>query len=282
MIILVDALDESMTYSGQKKIVEILASLADIPKKVRFIVTTRPDRAVLVHFQNIKPFDLVRDVDPAIDDIYLHVLERMRQTIVAADPKNAKIDSLSAEKLAHKISEAAKGIFLYAHLLFSSILPKLPNIPEFIERGLPEGLGGLYNTFLNREIGSNEEKWYKDFKPLPGLISASQGKGLIKNQLNNIIGHDIEYSLSISDQYLEGLFPDGPFRMFHKSFSDLLLEDKKYNIDRRINALEMHKKIIDYYWPIVERQSKRNGNRMSMHEEWKLRAERDGTDTDHP
>jgi tetratricopeptide (TPR) repeat protein len=277
MIILVDALDESLTYSGQKKIVEILAGLSDIPKKARFIVTTRPDPAVLVHFQNIKPFDLVKDAPQTIDDIYLYVLERMQQ-IIAADSGNAKIDSVSAEKLATKISEAAKGIFLYAHLLFNSILPKLPNIPEFIESGLPEGLGGLYNTFLNNEIGTNNERWYNDVKPLLGLISVSQGKGLTKNQLNNIIGHDIEYSLLIWKEYLEGPFPDGPFRVFHRSFSDFLLEDRKDNINRPINAQEMHKKIIDYYWQIVEGQPRTHGNRRSMHEGWKLIAERDSTD----
>jgi hypothetical protein len=96
MIILVNALDESLTYSGLKKIVEILAGLSDIPKKVRSIVTTRQDPAVLVHFQNIKPFDLVKDAPPTIDDIYLYVLERMQQAI-ATDIKNMKIDSLSVE-----------------------------------------------------------------------------------------------------------------------------------------------------------------------------------------
>jgi serine protease Do len=265
IIFLVDALDESLTYSGRKKIVEILASLSDIPKNVRFVMTTRGDPSVMVRFQNIQPFDLVKDA-PAIpvkdnqiiiDDIYLYVLERMRQ-IISTDPKYAGVDSIYTEDLATKISKAAKGIFLYAHLLFSSILPKFPNIPEFIESGLPDGLGGLYNSFLNREIGTNEERWYNDFRPLLGLISVSQGKGLTKNQLNNIIGHDIEYYLLIWKEYLEGPFPDGPFHIFHKSFSDFLLEDRKENINRRINAEEMHRRIADHYgqgslsWEVID------------------------------
>ncbi|MFY9868742.1 MAG: hypothetical protein WAK17_03405 [Candidatus Nitrosopolaris sp.] len=34
--------------------------------------------SVLVHFQNIKPCDLIKDAPATIDDIYFYVLERMQ------------------------------------------------------------------------------------------------------------------------------------------------------------------------------------------------------------
>src|SRR5262249_6295454 len=38
-----------------------------------------------------------------------------------------------------------------------------------------------------------------------------------------------------------------PFRVFHKSFADFLLEDED-NVDYHIDSQAMHRRIADYYW----------------------------------
>ena len=60
-------------------------------------------------------------------------------------------------------------------------------------------------------------------------------------------GKEVEQPLRICKQYLDGELPDGPFRSFHKSFADYLLEDED-NVDYRIDAAEMHRRIVDWYW----------------------------------
>ena len=80
-----------------------------------------------------------------------------------------------------------------------------------------------------------------------GLIAVAQGERLTSAQLQQITGKDVEQPLRICGQYLSGELPHGPFRPFHKSFADFLLEDTD-NIDYHINEVQMHLKIVDFYW----------------------------------
>jgi hypothetical protein len=131
MIILIDALDESLTYTGGRTIVQIISRLDDIPKQVRFVVTTRPDPRVLKHFQKVNPFDLVKDAPSDVDDIRLYVIERLH---------DYNLDDETMIRLATNISLTANSNFLYAYLLFNDVLPHLPNIPAFVEHELPHEL----------------------------------------------------------------------------------------------------------------------------------------------
>jgi len=200
MIILIDALDEALTYTGGRTIVQIISRLDDIPKQVRFIVTTGPDPRVLKHFQNVKPFDLVKHAPADVNDINLYVMERLHIY---------NLDDETMLRLAAKISLTANSNFLYAHLLFNDILLHLPHIPAFIEHELPHELGGLYTEFLNREIGveAKEERWFNTFKPLLGLNAVSQGNGFTKSQLSKMLDQDVEQPLRVCKQYLEGELP---------------------------------------------------------------------------
>src|SRR5439155_9686615 len=90
---------------------------------------------------------------------------------------------------------------------------------------LPDGLGGLYHDFLTRELGKDNQQWFDLYEPLLGLIAVAQGDGLTAQQLADITGKDIRATLRVSKQYLSGELPSGPFRPFHKSFADFLLEE---------------------------------------------------------
>jgi hypothetical protein len=96
-------------------------------------------------------------------------------------------------------------------------------------------------------LGRNEQRWFDLYEPLLGLIAVAQGEGLTKQQLTAIIGKDTRAELRASKQYFTGELPNGPFRPFHRSFADFLLEDER-NIDYHIDACAMHKRIAEYYW----------------------------------
>src|SRR5260221_4850986 len=53
IIILVDALDEALTYSGDGNIITLLGHIADLPSVVRFILTSRQDSRVENTFRDI-------------------------------------------------------------------------------------------------------------------------------------------------------------------------------------------------------------------------------------
>ena len=110
--------------------------------------------------------------------------------------------------------------------MLDELLAHLPDWPDLDLENypLPDGLSGLYHDFLNRELGRDEDRWYGSFKPVLGLIAVAQGAGLMRAQLAAISGVEVEQPLRVCKQYLAGDLPDGPFRVFHKSFADFLLE----------------------------------------------------------
>jgi hypothetical protein len=239
MLLLVDALDEALTYSGGTNVVHLLAKLTDLPTKVRILATTRPDPRVLKCFREVKPFDLIVDAPSDADDIRLYVDERLALSTPA-------IDYEKRDLLAKRISEAAKGIFLYAYMVLGDLIQRLPNVPDLENYPLSDGLSGLYHDFLNRELGREENRWYVTFRPLLGLIAVAQGEGFTKTQLQQITSKELEQALRVCKQYLIGDLPEGPFRPFHRSFVDFLLEDKE-NIDYHIDATSVHRQIVEYY-----------------------------------
>ena len=239
MLLLVDALDEAQTYTGSISLIELLEKLAYLPRQVRMLATTRPDPRVLKCFREVKPFDLISDAPSDADDIRLYVDERLTLSTPAIDHEKRVL-------LGKRISEAAKGIFLYAYMVLGDLLPRLPNVFDLETYPLPGGLSGLYHDFLNRELGRDEDRWYETFKPVLGLIAVAQGEGLTEMQLQQISGKELEQTIRICKQYLAGDLPEGPFRIFHKSFADFLLDEKE-NIDYHIDGTSMHRKIVDYY-----------------------------------
>lgn len=235
MVLLVDALDESTSYTGNTDIVQLLSRIDDLPEQVRILATTRPDPMVLKNYRKVKSFDLIKDAPANVDDVGIYVYNRLEM-----------LDETPRMKLVDRIKLAAASNFLYAHLLLDDLLPHLSTISNIETFLLPKGLAGLYHQFLNRKWGKDEGSWYETYKPLLGMIAVAQGEGLSLIQINAISGRDSERSLRVISQYLTGNWPQGPFRLFHKSFVDFLLEDEE-NIDYRIDAANMHSIIVKYY-----------------------------------
>ncbi len=233
ILILVDALDEGQ--AGSPSIGHLLAKLDDLPEPVRFLVTTRPDPRVLKHYRGITPVDLIEDAPDDENDVRRYVFERLPE--LEADRRDG---------VAARIATAAAGNFLYAHLVVEDVRRRLPAVPDPGALRLPSGLGALYHEFLNRELGADEDRWHRVFKPLLGLIAVAQGEGLSRDQLSRLVGGDLEAPLRICRQYLDGDLPEGPFRSFHKSFTDFLLWDRT-NTDYHVDAAAMHTRIADDY-----------------------------------
>src|SRR5262249_14006270 len=127
------------------------------------------------------------------------------------------------ETLGERLAQQADGNFLYAHLVLEDLLHRLPRAGDLDALPLPADLGDLYQGFLNRRIGPNNRKrWRDEVRPVLGLVAVSQGDGLSRAQLDGVTGFDTEGTLEEWNQYLGGALPGGPFRPFHKSFADFL------------------------------------------------------------
>ena len=239
IVLLVDALDEALTYSGGPTIVHLLAKDTDLPRNVRFLASTRDDPRVMKYFRDAPVCDLVKDSSLEEDDICQYLSQRL----------SVEANSISPElrsRVAARLSQKAGGVFLYAVMVLNDLLLRLPGIPDLENYPLPEGLSGLYHEFLNRELGQDEQLWYQIFRPLLGLIAVSRAPGLTRTQLHAISGKDVDQPLRTIKQYLVGDLPEGPFQIFHRSFTEFLLVDDD-NLDYPIVAQEMHRLITDYY-----------------------------------
>jgi hypothetical protein len=145
-----------------------------------------------------------------------------------------------------RISKAAAGNFLYAQLVLDDLLGHPSRITSLDTLSLPVGLSEIYHSFLTERLGADEKLWYAVYGPLLGLLAVAQGDGLHGRSLASIIGQDVTYELRVCQPYLEGNLPDGPFRLFHKSFGDFLLEFDD-NEDYHIDQAELHARIAVYY-----------------------------------
>jgi hypothetical protein len=238
MLLLVDALDEAQTYSGVT-LSDLLSRLADLPAGVRILATTRDDPEVLKFFRSINPFDLILGAARDVDDVQTYAAQRLT--------KLAAVEKSSRSAFAERLSKQASGIFLYAAMVLDELLERPPrDLPDLETYPLPDGLSGVYRDFVIRKLGKDEQRWFDLYEPLLGLIAVSQGEGLTARQLKDFIGKDVRAVLRACKQYLSGQLPEGPFRPFHKSFTDFLLEDEG-NVDFHLDAREMHRRIAESY-----------------------------------
>ena len=237
ILLLVDALDEAQSYTGVT-IAKLLSSLNDLPASIRILITTRDDPRVLKLYRNAPCLDLIDDAPEDMEDLRNHVLRRLA---------GLPLEQTERAEFATRLVDTADGIFLYATIVLDELLglprEKLPDLRLY---PFPAGLSGLYREFINRELGNNEALWFNTYEPLLGLIAVAQGDGLTAGQLAPIVGQDVGAGLRATKQYLSGDLPDGPFRLYHQSFVDFLLEDKG-NWDFHIAAERMHRRIADHY-----------------------------------
>ena len=122
VVLLVDALDEALTYSGGTNIVQLLAKLTDLPPKVRILATTHSDPTVLKLFREARRFDLIVDAPPSVNDVERYVMEQLAV--------QDGLDPTQGAQLARRLSGAADGIFLYAHMVLDDLLSRLPQLPD--------------------------------------------------------------------------------------------------------------------------------------------------------
>lgn len=236
ILLVIDALDEAV-LAPTRTIPELLATLGDLPPAVRVLATTRPDPPVLFLFPGAASIDLIVDAPPQSDDVRTYV--RIRLGLPAAAGR---------ETLGERLAQTADGNFLYAHLMLEDLLPRLPLAGDLDKLPLPADLGDLYQSFLNRRIGLNRKYWRDEVRPVLGLVAVSQDGGLSRAQLDGVTGMDTEGTLEEWKQYLGGALPEGPFRPFHKSFADFLLEDPR-NEAYHVDGAGMHERLVDHYWP---------------------------------
>jgi len=241
LLILVDALDEALTYPGET-LVDLLGHVLDdprnLPPQVRFLLTSRPDDRV-IHLLGQPTLDLIRDAPADVEEVRTYAHRRLHT-----------LDEPRRSALAGRIAAATKGNFLYARHVIDDLLSDLTQIEDVTERLLPEDLHDVYRQFLKRELARSLDTWDDDYAPLLGVLAVARGDGLTSEQLAAILEpHDFNTGklLRACGQYLAGPHPDGPFCIYHQSFREFLLTDEEYQVDAtKANTAVAHTFLRDY------------------------------------
>jgi len=121
ILILVDALDEAVQHKGSETIVDLLANASELPAQVRFVLTSRPEGAVLRHFEERKvPHFLLDAGRPEnLKDIGVYI----QKQIDTLEPLQTRLEEqkMSHDAFIERVTVASQGNFLYIVWLLPAI-----------------------------------------------------------------------------------------------------------------------------------------------------------------
>lgn len=223
IVILVDSLDEALTFNPENNITQLLKLVNDFPDQVRFVLTCRSNSENVFSLLRQWPtLDLTDNAPKGKDEVEIYANSRLDKV---GEPKRST--------LAQRVAEKSDGNFLYAFHVLNDLLSR-ETIGDVDKIVLPDELDDVYREFIKREMASNLTKWNDVYRPLLGPIAVALGEGLTQAQLMGItqLAEDTTNDvLKVCAQYLVGGKTKAqPYRIYHQSFRDFLLTDKDYSV----------------------------------------------------
>jgi hypothetical protein len=263
--ILVDSLDEAMSYADGTTIVDLLSSIEKLPPPVRLVLTCRPDARIENRFQDADGLVLSA---PEYDeengkDIRAYLERRLGseaelKVLVEALPPSRR------DQVVATLAEKSDGNFLYGKFLLDGIARGQRSLKE-IDR-LPPGLDGLYADSLGRVIRLGKKEWSEEYGPVIGVLSVAQ-EALSLAQLQFLTEREqtrLWNCLSDLEQFIEPVEPpklprrheeeaEQRYRLYHESVIDFLgrplLEGRRKSSRNPyyLPAAEWHRRVADRY-----------------------------------
>lgn len=173
VVILIDGLDEALSYSGKPNIVSLLSHMGDLPAGLRFIFTSRQDDQVETAFLDAdglylsaNEFDLDNHADVA-----LYIEGRLRDDSPLAE-RASQLTSAQVADLINAINGRADGNFRYVSFLLDSMALGHRSLTDL--EGLPEGLDSLYYQSLKRIVEQGKYDWQSNYAPLMCILAVAQ------------------------------------------------------------------------------------------------------------
>lgn len=237
LTLLVDGLDESLAYSGAVSIADLLSRSADLPRFVRWLLTSRDERRVLRLWEGVPHFRIHAEGERNLDDVRRFVGRRLEEVLGhgGASPGDGLVDRVTAK---------SAGNFLYVSHLMET-LARQPGALEELEE-LPEGLDGVYRAFLShRDIGRDPVRWETRYLPVLSVLAVAR-EPLSEERIAALAERSRQEAA-------------GDLRDLWQSFTDFLL-DRGRARDYWIDARDAHHRMVagylgpDLHWPMRDPQ----------------------------
>ena len=230
ILLVVDALDEC-EYHGRNELLEVItAQFHKLPTWIKFLVTGRPEKAIVNKLAHLRPLVLHASDENNKKDIELFFKDNLRTLLPTS----------SFEENVHRFVSQAEGLMLYAYYFIRFVKEHKSTLsPAVLDSIFPRGIASVYERYFARlqmDLGV-EEAPFKDFlsslaaarSPLP-VTMASRILGLTDGSSRQIqkISRSISSLLPIRGDCID---------VFHKSIVDWLSSPELY--DRHKFTIEL-------------------------------------------
>ncbi|MBW4499643.1 MAG: hypothetical protein KME57_08755 [Scytonema hyalinum WJT4-NPBG1] len=250
--ILVDSLDEALTFEGEKTIVDLLSAVQDLPEQVRFLLTSRPKIEALEPLQDravVYSLTMGEGLQHSQEDVNQYVWQALKQQpgLVAQ-----LAPDLPQGNFVTTVSAKSDGNFLYVTYLLKMLAQGHLEITKTTLEQLPNGLDGIYREFLYRLVGKDKKTWRRQYAPILGTLAIAQ-EALTREQLagftemskSEVAGvlEELQQFLDI-DEFLPA--SQRTYAIYHRSLANFLQDEDRAE-SYWCDAQEQHQRIVDYY-----------------------------------
>ena len=223
LLTVIDALDESRQEDRYELVDLITKHFHELPSFIRFLITTRPEKAIIRKFQKLNPILLEPDEERNLNDLRVFFEKKLQ----------IKAELAVKEEIVENLIKKSEGLMLYA-----SFIVKLSE-EDFKQDGesLPRGIDDIYESYFKRLenelkiLGIGEDK----FLSLVSVIAVAK-QPLPLSFIEKLLCNEKKDSLSTRRMLLQLIscvssllvVKDECISTFHKSVRDWLIEPDHY------------------------------------------------------
>ena len=169
LVVVIDALDEATNDQGNNPLADFLGSqMASLPEWISFVVTCRPDLAIVSRLQGFKPFSIDAQDERNLADLqewYAQNLSKQENIAQLPEPKQ--------QVLAKMLLERSEGMILYLKLIEEGLKEQSLTVDQLDK--LESGLPGLYANYAIRFQHRFGKDYATNIQPLARLLVAAAG-----------------------------------------------------------------------------------------------------------
>jgi len=263
-LIIIDALDECKDEEPASAILSILSRYMDKIPNVKFFITGRPESRIRSGFR-LRPLLPITEVlklhevkpEAVNNDIKLFFQTQLTELAKNRSDCNLTEDWPSSSEV-NILCEKAAGFFIYASTVIKFIMFKghspteqmnrITSLPQSTSHEGSSGIDTLYTQVLQQainDLGINDEELHHHFRTVVGAVLLVFNPLPVKI-LSDLLGvSGIPTTLrSLHSLLLVPTSEVAPVRIFHKSFPDFLVDqrrckDQRFFINPKIHHVEI-------------------------------------------
>jgi len=263
-LIIIDALDECKDEEPASAILSILSRYINEIPNVKFFITGRPEPRIRSGFR-LKPLlpitEVLRlhEVKPEAVNSDIKLFFQTRLTELAKERSDCDLtESWPSSSEIDVLCEKAAGFFIYASTVVKFVMSKshmptqqlnrITSLPQSTSHEGRSGIDILYTQVLKQavdDVDPDDEEFYSHFRTVVGAVVLVFNPPSV-NVLSDLLGvSGIPTILrSIHSLLLVPTSKDAPIEIFHKSFPDFLLDERRcidcqFFVDPQIHHTEI-------------------------------------------